>query len=203
LPTTPIGTPHRRRQCRSLRIGAICGSLLAMSLTMFAQADTAKDCHALEEPTTRLACYDRATARPESEISSRAAAPASGTAGSAPAAPANPASTVTQRQAPAQPEPSAAEPAIVSDNQPSPRGRRATAPLEAPLLNARIAEVRTTSIGRRQFLLENGELWEQLETGRATLRSGDVVDVRPTLFGAWQMRDSEGRQRAVKVRRAN
>jgi hypothetical protein len=95
-----------------------------------------------------------------------------------------------------------AQPAPATE-APSPRGRPATAPLTEPLENARIVDVFTTSIGRRQFLLDNGELWEQLETQRVTLRKGEVVDVRPTLFGAWQMRDSAGRHRAIKVRRAN
>jgi hypothetical protein len=150
-------------------------ALLALFPALLAQAAGVDDCHSVEEPVSRLACYDRATSRP----------------------------VTAQPQATAEVARDAGNPVAITGNPVSPRGRPATAPLEEPLLNARIVEVLTTSVGRRQFLLENGELWEQLETRQATLRSGDLVNVRPTLFRAWQMRDTAGKQRAVKVRRAN
>ncbi|MFU8817658.1 MAG: hypothetical protein ACNA7W_20110 [Pseudomonadales bacterium] len=74
---------------------------------------------------------------------------------------------------------------------------------DQPLTGAVIIQALTTSIGRYQFMLDNGELWEQVETRRVDLREGDRVDVRPGMLNAWQMRASDGKGRSIRVRRAN
>jgi hypothetical protein len=143
-----------------------------------ARAEDIAACHAIADRDVRLACYDRVTARPIDGPATVPAAPA----GMVPTA----------------------SPAAVPDvpARPSDRGRRER-PAEDAIAGAVIVDLLTTSIGRRQFLLDNGELWEQVEVRRVDLRKGDRVDLRPSALGAWQMRESNGKSRSLNVRRAN
>jgi hypothetical protein len=168
---------------------AACLLVLFMAAHHSLADTTTADCHALADRDERLACYDRVTGRPAgpnvSEILGETVTPPA--PGASP--PAQPAAADTRV---------ASAPAELSE-----RGRRERAVADEPLMEAVIIDVHTTSIGRRQFMLDNGELWEQVEVRKVDLRQGDRVDVRPSALGTWQMRKSDGRSRSTIVRRAN
>jgi hypothetical protein len=166
--------------------------MLWSSLSMTAAADdAAATCHGLEDDAARLACYDRVTHRgaplplPSSLPGPLASPP--------PATPSQP----DERSA----APRAEVPHTTQAPAPSTRGLRQPAQAAEAVVGAQIVEIITTSIGRYRFRLDNGEVWEQVEPGRNTLRAGDTVDLRPSALGAWQMRASGGTSRSMKVRR--
>lgn len=203
----PACTARASRSRAAVRLAAALVLLLATGPA--AADDPAAACHALADRDARLACYDRVTARP----AAAAPAPTAETAAPVAETPAEPAAPVAQipavpaapvaetPAAPAAPASAATGPAVAAPTL-SNRGRREPTSDEA-ITGALIVELLTTSIGRQQFLLDNGELWEQVEVRRVTLRQGDRVDVRPSVFGTWQMRASNGKSRSLNVRRAN
>lgn len=189
----PLARPATAGRSRCLH-----AAWLALLLTATTVADASvEQCHAVADREARLDCYDR--------VSARTAAPAPAQTEQPPAAEATPPAAAPARPRPTVPEP-APQTATV-EPVPSAIGQRASErqpdDADEPLAGARIVRVSTTSVGRRQFMLDNGEVWEQIETQRSTLKEGDLVDLQPGLFNAWQMRESKGNSRSVRVRRAN
>jgi len=83
----------------------------------------------------------------------------------------------------------------------STRGLPTPIPPPAEIAPSKIVKLEQTSIGRYRFHLENGEVWEQLEPGRVTVREGDVVGVKEGRFGNWTLRATDNSSRSVRVRR--
>lgn len=55
--------------------------------------------------------------------------------------------------------------------------------------------------GHRQFTLENGQVWREVEVGRSQFRKGAAIKIVRTAFGSYQLKGSNGRR--TKVRRVN
>jgi hypothetical protein len=164
--------------------------------TSMAADQSAAGCHAIADPTGRLLCYDRITGRPQPAEPAAYSGPRSGPETKASAQPVPP--------APAAPQAETVTPAAAAPDAPprSTRGLRPPPPPSAaPDEPSRIVRLERTSIGRTRFHLANGEIWEQLEAGSITVREGDLVNVRQTTFGAWQLRETDKSSRSVRVRR--
>lgn len=165
--------PSRKSLAKLARYGLCVASLCHAAQSAHA-AGTPSDCHGLVDPTSRLVCYDETTERPNF-VPKDASDPGP-----------HPAPTV-DLSAPVTP--------------PSMRGLPTPLPAPAEIAPSRIVELEQTSIGRFRFHLENGEVWEQLEPGRITVRKGDVVHVREGRFGNWTLRAVDHKSRSVRVRR--
>lgn len=193
--STTFAAPARRSAWIALLVAATGASTAGYA------AEAPSDCHSILDPTGRLLCYDRVTGRPEPVLGPAAAAvpsptprpdasaPAAPTTMSAPAIPSASPETgpTTASAAPAQPQ--------------STRGLPAPIPPPAEIAPSKIVKLEQTSVGRYRFHLENGEVWEQLEPGRITVREGDVVGVKEGRFGNWTLRASDNSSRSVRVRR--
>lgn len=55
--------------------------------------------------------------------------------------------------------------------------------------------------GKTRFVLDNGQIWEQSESGNFVVQlNNPVVTIEPITFGGWMLR-VEGYNRAIRVRR--
>jgi len=205
----------------ALRHGALATFVLAAIAggPAFAQ-ESPSACHAIADPTSRLVCYDRVTERPDPYLAASPGTPPTGTsatpivaapingaaipgaAGAAAAAGAG--ATTGESRAVTGATNADAPPAATTE--PAPRSTRGLPaapppPTDALIEPSPIVKLEQTSIGRYRFHLGNGEVWDQLEPGRITLRQGDTVNVQQSTFGAWQMRAADGASRSVRVKR--
>lgn len=170
-----------------------------------AQSGDLVDCRRIADAEERLACYDRIVPGAAAESAATPSGPPA--VAPVPAAPAAvPAPSGVPRTAgSADPAavPPPAVPGLPAEELPgreaAPRGYGA--PTE--IRGMEIVDTRTTSTGRRQFRLANGELWEQIERRTTDLEAGDRVNLRQSPFGAWHLRDHDGAGRSVKVRRVD
>ncbi len=66
-------------------------------------------------------------------------------------------------------------------------------------LSAAVTRVSTQSSGRFLVTLDNGQVWAQQENQDFTLKPGDLVTIKPGLFGAlWMLGPSHRSQTRVK-----
>lgn len=150
--------------CRMVSNSAVRVGALTMLLCASASAEEAGDleaCAKLEDPQARLACYD--------DASQRAAKPAE-LDGEATPAPESPESSAPEQSAP----PSD----TVSDEQPS-----SSDPKDGPV-RATLTECRKGPTGKWYFFLDNGQVWEQRDNDRFSMRdcSGEVT-ITKDFFG--------------------
>ncbi len=65
-------------------------------------------------------------------------------------------------------------------------------------LSAKVAKVGTHGNGLLVVTLDNGQVWEQQESGDALVAVGDVVKISHGMFGALWMDDASHRRTRVK-----
>lgn len=164
--------------------------------------ESPSSCHGIIDPTNRLLCYDRVTERPDAGsqhgIESASEPGSVATIVDPPVISAGPPQPIDSAAAPG------ASPSVAVPQSAQPVSTRGLpAPVAPPVqvAPAKILKVEQTSLGRYRFQLENGEVWEQIESGRISVRVGDLVAVNEGRFGNWTLRAIDGSSRLVRVRR--
>lgn len=156
-------------------------------------ADSVSHCVAIEDDASRLACFDAATGRPD-----RAGTQRADTAVATVAAPASTSPAMAKPQAPSNrtPEQAAAE-----------FGLSAAALAEERGVNEISATVRSVDqsahVGRWSVTLDNGQVWEQRETGTDVRRpkAGEQVQIERAALGSFLLRvPGKGTHRVRRVR---
>ena len=130
-------------------------------------------CRALDAADDRLSCYDRLADRQPDEAP-QLEKPAAQAAGQA-----------------------AVVPASASD---AGFGRSADKPKAPNSITARIRDVQTKAYGSLVFELDNGQVWQQIDSRRTTIRKTDEVTIETALSGSFMMRKSSGGS-SIRVRR--
>jgi hypothetical protein len=166
-------------------LGAAMTIALLSTAAMAQQPDVYHACAAEQDPTARLACFDRVDSARHPTSSAPSAAPAvSARPAAAPAAasPADPDIGLDARQARREraqrraPEPAPPAPIVATVVRVIERG---------PLLSA--------------FELSNGQIWEQSESMKFAAEPQQTVTIRPGLLGAFFLKNTAGA--SVRVHR--
>lgn len=182
-------TPHFETKKTGL---TVCFLLLAAAAP-WGQARTAEQCAYVEERQARLACYDAIFRAPQSNKPAAPAAPPAGTAnaGSAPdvdETPAAPAVAVVV-ETPAAPSQPAGDAKFgredVIQNDP-------TQDTRLPQIEARITDIATLAFGKRQFTLDNGQVWRQIEADRKRFRESTGVTIKRAGLGSYILTTENG-----------
>jgi len=196
---------------------ALAGLVLAArSAAADSSLDRVRACMPQQDDAARLACYDkelgRTAAAPgtaaapatsaKSGSAATAAAPASVAAAAAPAAPAAALTTAAVPVTAAAPP----TPAKAADFGMTPEllhKLQARAGIKAPppppeSLSAKVAKIGTYRNGLLVVTLDNGQIWEQQESGDAQLAVGEAVKISRGMFGALWMDDASHRRTRVK-----
>lgn len=200
-------------------------ALLALSVSatiVAAPAETVSQqlqaCRAIASDTDRLACFDALTAglpaTASGGVEASVEAPDDARVPVAAQPPAAPAPPVATQAAPATPQaPVASAPSAPAQaSSPSPEtSADPTATFGAPKvvetqepqeLIAEVARIERTPYGKLILYLENGQVWQQLDSRRSTIRAGDTIRIRVTLSGAYQLNKREGGS-SIQVRRTD
>lgn len=197
------------------RAAAPLALLLANVAAAWGADEISHACAAVDDPATRLACYDEAFPRPEvaaSDTPAAGGAPAQSAAPASTPAPAPASAAAAAASAAASPAPAAAEaPAPVkaapdasefglSEAQlraRDPERSRAAGPDQ---IEARVVGLDFRATGERVITLDNGQVWLQTEvTVRGPLKAGDTVRIRKAALSSFQL-VTPGRV-ALRVRR--
>ena len=160
-------------------------------------ADSLSHCVAIEDAAARLACFDAATGRPGRSGLQRAdTAVATAAAPAAASAPVSQATAKPQTLPNRTPEQAAAE-----------FGLSAAALAEERGVNEISATVRSVEqsalVGRWVVTLDNGQVWEQRETGTDARRpkAGEQVRIEQAALGSYLLRvPGKGTHRVRRVR---
>ncbi len=187
--------------------------LLAIA-TPWAQARTAEQCAYVEERQARLACYDEIFRAPQAKPTAppAALAPPEAEAAEAPvhtesvaepvpeSAPAVVAESPAAAVAPVVDKTPAAAPQPMHETQPTreaPAGREAEFGQEEVINNdpakddrlrqieAHITEIKTLAFGKRQFTLDNGQVWRQIESDRKRFKADTGVMIKRAGLGSY------------------
>lgn len=145
-------------------------------------AEPAATCVAIEDPAARLRCYDAAHGRN-----------------------ADPTPTPTPAPAPAwAPAPRAATPpAAAPDPDPTDFGLRKTRDqIEGGSLQGLVSALRTDPYGRFIVELDNGQVWQQIESARMpALRAGANVVIRHGALSSYRLSVAEAPELWIRVKR--
>lgn len=196
--------------------------LVARSATADPSLDRVRGCMPQQNDAARLACYDKElgrtrapaaatapvaapTAAPSRAITAAAAAtvPAAATvAASAPTAAAAP-STASAGHTASAASAAAAKSADFGMTPELLHKQQAQAGIKPPppppeSLSAKVAKIGTYGSGLLLVTLDNGQVWEQQESGDAQLAVGDAVRISRGMFGALWMDDASHRRTRVK-----
>jgi len=149
------------------------------------------DCAAVARDADRLACYDRVVANSSAEAraaaekrrveSERIAAEEAAVAAAAAAA-----AATAQAEAAA----AAKREAFGAEAIPSRSADRAAATAdEVQTVSSTITEVLTNRAGLSVFVLDNGQIWRQLDSsgGLPNIRTGDAVEINRAMLGGYRM----------------
>jgi hypothetical protein len=185
----------------------VCLLLLA-NAAPWAHARTAAQCAYVEERQARLACYDEIFRAPQAKPTAPPATPAT------PAAEAADAPVHTEsvaepvlESAPAvvaESPVAAATPVVVATPAAAPQptreaqsGREAEFGQEDVIINdpaqddrlrqieAHITEIKTLAFGKRQFTLDNGQVWRQIEFDRKRFKADTGVMIKRAGLGSY------------------
>lgn len=169
--------------------GAMSVSAAAQSPTAqapMAQAPMGREalaaCVAIQDPTARLACFDRT-------VPGFLAAPVQApTASTTPVAPARPLPTALERFGAER----------IPDDSPAKAAVSGPEGLDA--ITAKVTAVRESSSGRLSLTLDNGQVWTQSEAKALRVKAGDRVTIETGLFGSYNL-SVTGRNGLFKVNR--
>jgi hypothetical protein len=162
-------------------IRIICAAVVLTSLSTAAaaqQPDAFDACASLQDSTARVACFDRA-------VAARRAAPV------APSTPPAPVATVP----PAPPAAKATDSTVGLDARQvhklqEARGE-AKPPPPAPI-TARLVRVIPRQPLISAFELDNGQIWEQVESMKLLPEPQELITIRPGLLGAFFLKTADG-----------
>lgn len=79
-------------------------------------------------------------------------------------------------------------------------GRSADKPKAPNSITARVHDIQTRAYGSLVFELDNGQVWQQVDSKRTTIRKTDEVTIETALSGSFMMRKSSGGS-SIRVRR--
>jgi len=68
-------------------------------------------------------------------------------------------------------------------------------------LRASVTEIRAGGIDRIVLMLDNGQIWRQVDTTDLKIRVGDAVVIRRAAFGSFKL-NKDGSNRSMRVNRA-
>jgi hypothetical protein len=163
----------------------------AMSVSAAAQSPTAQApmgrealaaCVAIQDPTARLACFDRTV---PGFLAAPVPAP---NASTTPVAPARPLPTALERFGAER----------IPDDSPAKAAVSGPEGLDA--ITAKVTAVRESSSGRLSLTLDNGQVWTQSEAKALRVKAGDRVTIETGLFGSYNL-SITGRNGLFKVNR--
>jgi hypothetical protein len=69
-------------------------------------------------------------------------------------------------------------------------------------IQATVAEVKRTPYGKLVIVLDNGQIWTQLDSSRLTVRSGDGVLIKSARLGSFLLEKQTG-SRSIRVKRVD
>lgn len=139
-------------------------------------------CRSIGSDAARLACFDRAAGTAPAAVAPSppaAAAPAS----SSPAAGLDPHQTF------------GLSPVAISQREVA----AGTRPADVAHISARISQLSSGDAGRQVFVLDNGQVWEQLRPEDVLAQTGQPVEISRGLFSSYWLKTAAGR--GCKVRR--
>ncbi len=167
------------------------------------------DCASIDDATERLACYDRrfertpeASEPPEAaevpEVSEAPEPPAAAEPSAAEEAAAAAGAAVIVEEPVAQQEPAAPEPEPAKSEPAAETQKSGFLGDELVDIDTTIRAIRRGEQQRMVFMLDNGEIWMQVEPRLLPYREGDVVNVKNARFGGYFMRSEKGTSTRVK-----
>ena len=170
-------------------------------------ADQLRTCQQLEDAAQRLQCFDALAERVlgVEEAAAVAVAPAATAAAAAPTA-----SAVEQPAASIESEPvvPAAAAVVAAEAQPEPSvntaaeesfGRREE-PEKPESIQTVIDKTDKTAYGKLVLYLDNGQVWQQLDSLRTTFKAGDEIIISSAVSGSFLLRKTTGGTR-IRVKR--
>lgn len=178
-----------------LRPGATtwCALALAAVLPGLACAADWRDCRSLTDPAERLACYDRLADAAGPEARSGQPKPDPATASAAPEPAPSPSPT-----GPAAPTP---EELFGRDAVAAEQLVRESAGIERlEEIHRRVVAVRVSPASKLVITLDNGQVWEQIDSPMPRITAGTEVRIRSAAFGSYLL-GTENTPRGVRVRR--
>ena len=69
-------------------------------------------------------------------------------------------------------------------------------------IEAVVTDVRESATEKLTVALDNGQIWQQLDSQRLLLKSGETVIIRKASLGSFLMEKQSG-SRSIRVKRAN
>ena len=184
------------------RLFALVLSLLLLPLTPAVEAaelsvEQLRDCQQIDDGSARLACFD---AFAERVLAEGLLAPETISEASAPSAAS--AAAVVEASEPAEAAIVAAEPQVEPATEPGGEaefGRREE-PEKPESIQTVIDKTDKTAYGKLILYLENGQIWQQLDSLRTTFKAGDEIIISSAVSGSFLLRKSTGGTR-IRVRR--
>jgi hypothetical protein len=172
--------------------------VLAVGLLIGLDGSGAVSCASVADDRARLACYDaifRATASSGAEPVSAAAAATAAASVTAPGV-ATGAGAVAPAAAVAKPSPEAGFGMTAAQRE----QKEARSPASVDSITSRIVEVKLRAYGRVTIRLENGQVWDQVESlSGQRFVAGDEVTIRKASLGSYLAKGP--RSGLVRVRR--
>lgn len=171
--------------------------------------DRVRACMPQQDDAARLACYDKELGRTAATAATRAAPDAPARSATVPARAATatvvptPAKVPATAAPPAAPATAAAKSADFGMTPELLRKQQVQAGIKAPprppeTLSAKVAKVGTYGNGLLVVTLDNGQVWQQQESGEALLEVGDPVKISRGTFGSLWMDNASHRRIRVK-----
>lgn len=184
---------------------ALVGSLACLSASAEASAaatqasEGAGACVTVDDPSARLACYDKAFGRVSLPAASVAAPQVTAGAGTPVSSPPTVGASAAAAAAVPKSDP-------IADFGLSEKAKLAKDPAKAAehpqSITAQVASVRALKYGELVVTLDNGQVWQQIEAQRsAVVRAGDTVTIRRAVLGSFTLVTKGGI--ATKVRRVD
>lgn len=161
------------------------------AVTRAALPDDLARCRDIGDAAARLQCYDAIASPAALATHSPDQRPAEAAGAAAPA-------SVAAATATSTPSPEALFGVDAQQSEEALRQAAGVGRLEE--LESRIASVRVTAEGKPVFVLDNGQVWRQLDSPPARLQAGEVVRIRRASLGSYLLLRPDG-GRGIRVRR--
>ena len=183
-------------------LGATLALLPALALSAEGQVEAARQCAQQKDSLQRLVCYDRIfqaeNVVPTAQAAAPAVAPPVAAAPAAVAAPAAAAAVSAPKAAAAAASPAAGPAAATPASAPAlgdeslKKDKKSSQ--EAPKsLEARVTAVRESRPELFRMTLENGQIWQQVETSSLFhVKQGDLVRIEKGSMGSYRMSLAKG-----------
>ena len=167
-------TTHKLAQMKKLQISL----LLLFTLPALANEEALTKCRQIEEIAARVACYDKFVDAHYSMDSSDSVEVSAATG------------------------PDAESLFGTSDAEAKRIVESSMAIEQISQIEAVVTDVRESATEKLTVALDNGQIWQQLDSQRLLLKSGETVIIRKASLGSFLMEKQSG-SRSIRVKRAN